>query len=220
MGGTDGKGGPPGSLTDVWTHVWDRLARGVGDRRHAYHTMVVGTVAVGVSTTHGVVAAPEPRTRTVVTRDVDSQRHVIVFHTDARSEKIGELRANPSVSLLLYDPATREQIRARAHVRIVTTGPSHDHAWQKTSPMSRRTYLVEPGPGTVLDRAGTGLAPDLEDRRPSDDEGETGRDRFVVVECVIHAVDWLRLTAKGHYRALWQRERPGDGEWSGHWVIP
>jgi len=218
MAATDAKGGGlPGSLTDVWTHVWDKLARGAGDRRHAYHTMVVATVAAGDATAGYGVA---PRTRTVVTRDVDSQRQVIVFHTDARSEKLDELRANPSVSLLLYDPATREQIRACGQVRIVTTGPSHDDAWQKTSPMSRRTYLVEPGPGTVVEHPHTGLDPDLEERRPSPDEGERARDRFVVVECVIHAVDWLRLTAKGHYRALWQRKRPGDGEWSGQWVIP
>ncbi|MEL7049917.1 MAG: pyridoxamine 5'-phosphate oxidase family protein, partial [Pseudomonadota bacterium] len=80
------------------SQIWRRLERGVADRRSPFHTPTVATMrrADGL-----------PNLRTVVLRACEHQDRQLTFHTDARSEKCRELRANPAIALHVYDPQAK-----------------------------------------------------------------------------------------------------------------
>ncbi|NBR79124.1 MAG: pyridoxamine 5'-phosphate oxidase, partial [Alphaproteobacteria bacterium] len=59
------------------------LERGAADRRSAFHTPTVATIGLD----------GRPRLRTIVLRACDTANRSLRFHTDARSDKINELRA-------------------------------------------------------------------------------------------------------------------------------
>lgn len=54
-----------------------------------------------------------PQARLVVLRSANGQKRTIEIHTDTRSDKWRKIGANPSVTLLAFDPARGQQLRLR-----------------------------------------------------------------------------------------------------------
>jgi hypothetical protein len=193
-------------LDDLLQRCWARLEEGAGSASSPFHTAVLGTVEDG-----------EPRLRTVVLRSADRASSRVLCHTDARSAKVRQIGDGAPVSWLLYDPGRKIQLRLEGRARIHDDDALADERWRASAAGSRRCYLVEPGPGAVLQRAGSTLPEAVRERRPEAGETATGRANFAVVAAEIDSIDWLYLTADGHRRARFLRRRD---RWEGDWIAP
>ncbi len=179
------------------------LSRGVADRRSPFHTPTIATI--GLSSAH-------PRLRTVVLRAFDPVRPSLRFHTDRRSQKIAEIRANPQVAVHAYDPSAKIQIRMEGWARLHVDDAVADAAWTSSRLMSRQCYGVEPGPGSAIDEGGAFVLPE-----PTEEATAIGREHFCAVTVEIGSLEWLYLAVSGHRRAHF--DWTGDG-WFGRWLAP
>ncbi|MCS6989522.1 MAG: pyridoxamine 5'-phosphate oxidase family protein [Chloroherpetonaceae bacterium] len=193
------------SLDALLANAWRSLEEGARNRKHVFHLGVVATVR-----------GDAPSVRTVVLRKAIAETRTLVFHSDKRSEKIAELRANPNVSWLFYDPNLRVQLRLAGVATLHFDDELADLQWKNSKLTSRRCYISLP-PLTKLDKAASGLPEWLLHRIPTLEESEAGRENFAVVETRIHSLDWLWLNSTGHRRArfVWR-----DGELDASWVAP
>jgi hypothetical protein len=193
-------------LDDLLQRCWARLEEGAGSAGSPFHTAVLGTVEDGA-----------PQLRTVVLRSADRAASRVLCHTDVRSAKVRHIGDGAPVSWLLYDPERKIQLRLQGRARVHDDDALADERWRASAPGSRRCYLVEPGPGAVLQTVGSTLPQALRERRPEAEETEPGRANFAVVAAEIDVIDWLYLTADGHRRARFLRR----GErWEGNWIAP
>jgi len=197
---------PAPDLDSLLADVWQRLGRGRADRRSAFHTPVLATMG------------PDgPRQRVLVLRAVDPSNAVLRFNTDVRSGKIAAIGDAARVSVIGYDAGARVQISVSGTARVVADGPEADAAWATSALSSRRAYLCDPGPGTPIAEAGSGLPDDLTRRAPTAEEAATGRANFAVIMVTLDRIERVDLTAGGNRRAVFAR---GAGGWVGQWLIP
>ncbi|MBC7430935.1 MAG: pyridoxamine 5'-phosphate oxidase family protein, partial [Rubritepida sp.] len=94
---------PPhaGDLEATRATAFALLARGVADRRHPFHTPVLGSVG----------ADGAPRLRTLVLRGFDAGARTVRLHTDRRAGKAADIAQKPRVSSVCYALGQRVQIR-------------------------------------------------------------------------------------------------------------
>lgn len=97
---------PHAWATDLGTlhaQIWERLVRGVHDRRAAARHPTLATVA------------PDglPETRTVVLRAANATTACLDIYTDLRSAKVASLRANPRAVLHVWDSSAHLQFASR-----------------------------------------------------------------------------------------------------------
>ena len=87
---------------------WQRLTRGVADRRAAARHPAFATVS------------PDglPEARTVVLRGASRSDGTVEVHTDGGSDKIASLKANPHAQLMIWDEKPKLQIRLSTRVTI------------------------------------------------------------------------------------------------------
>jgi len=196
---------PNDSLPAILQQCWDLLAEGQRLGKSPFHQAVLAT-----ATPRG------PSSRYVVLRQVDREHGVLGFHTDCRSEKWAELELEPRVALCFFGQAV--QIRVEGCVKLHTDDAIADLAWKHTGLMSRRTYLVEPAPGTVLAGPSSGLPERLSKQRPTEEESEVGRARFAVVSVHLQRLEWLSLALEGQRRARFHRT--GTAPWTSEWLLP
>lgn len=195
----------PDTLDAVLDDGWSRLARGAKDRRSTFHTPVVATAGDA-----------DVRQRVMVLRAADRATATLRFHSDVRSAKMSQIGDGAAASVLGYDPGARIQIALSG--TLAPAGPDvTEAAWQASAFTSRRCYLAEPGPGTPIDGAGSGLPPHLLDRAPTPKESLAGRTNFVALVFAVSALEWLELTSAGNRRAAFVRRGTG---WEGQWLIP
>lgn len=199
----------PDDLDAVLADVWQRLGRAAKDRRAAMHTPVVATV-----TKAGI-----PSQRVMVLRAFDRASATLRFHTDARAAKAEQVGSGSPVSILGYDAGAKRQFRLSGTARIETDTPAADRAWAEATLFARRCYLADPAPGTVSDLPVSGLAADIEGRKPEDEaEVAPGRANFALLMADIDTVEFLHLAHTGHRRAMFVRS--ADGLWQGQWLVP
>ena len=170
------------------------LQTGTNSSHHAAHLLQLATV----DTTGG------PQLRTVVLRGAEPAAHWLRFHTDLRSPKYEEIRKQPRVALLGYDPNPRLQVRIDAVAAIHHKDPLARLAWERTPASSRASYASRRAPGEPV-KDGT-FAP------PVTDADEVGFAHFVVVHCAIEVIDLLELDNEGHRRGTLVRTQ-GDWFW-------
>ncbi len=199
----------PDDLDTVLADVWQRLGRAAKDRRAAMHTPVVATV-----TKAGIASQ-----RVMVLRAFDRASATLRFHTDARAAKAEQVGTGSPVSILGYDAGAKRQFRLSGTARIETDTPAADRAWAEATLFARRCYLADPAPGTVSDLPVSGLAADIEGRKPEDEaEVAPGRANFALLMVDIDTVEFLHLAHTGHRRAMFVRS--DDGLWQGQWLVP
>lgn len=187
-------------LDEVLRDLWERLAAGVEDRRAAFRTIQLATLAPDGA----------PRVRTVVLRGVDASAGRLSIHSDARSEKIAGLVRDARAEAQGYDPDAKAQLRVAGRVVIHGEDAEAEAAWSATAPGARRTYRGPP-PGAPLDHPAEG---EVEARPTAPD---AGRLVFRLLTLEAERLDWLRLAAAGHRRARFVRD--GD-RWRGRWIAP
>ena len=181
----------PNDLAAFLDLGWQRLTRGVADRRAAARHPVFATVSPD--------GAPEART--VVLRGANRAEGTVEIHTDGGSDKVASLRANPRAQLMVWDEKAKLQIRLSTRVTIHQGSEVADR-WKNVPAGSRIAYGASPNPGTPIPTAHayTKLA---------------SLDWFTVLSCRIDAIELMQLI-EPHRRAVFQS---ADG-WIGAWRVP
>ena len=179
--------------------IWDALERGVASSRHAYHTPVVATCDPD----------DQPDARVVVLRRVDRDRRALMFHSDARSPKVQQLRHRPTASWVFWSPPEKVQLRAVGVCSVHLDDELADRQWDASTAASRRCYLAPHPPSETADAPAANLPEDVRDAVPSADRVEAGRGNFAVVRTELRRLDWLYLHHTGHRRARFQWDSRG-----------
>lgn len=185
------------TLEETLSQALALLARGVADRRHAFHTPTLATI--------GPDGAPQART--LVLRGVEPAARRIRLHSDARAGKVAELRAEPRCALHFYDARAGLQMRLAGTATVHDgSDPAAEAAWAGSREFSRMCYAIAPAPGTPV--AAPPAAPD---------DPEAGRDNFAVLLLRFDRLEWLDLAASGHRRARFEWR---EGAHSATWLVP
>lgn len=179
----------PATLEDVLLDVWRTLSQALGDRDDPNRTPVLATSD-----------AKGSHARTVVLREVRKQDRALLCYTDGRSAKATQIRTNPRVNWLFYDPLVRRQIRAEGRAELHQNDDLVDEHWRAASSANRKLYAGPP-PGGEPDASGS----------------ENPRANFAVLRCIVDRIDWLDQSVPGHRRAQFDWS---DGEWLARWVAP
>ena len=183
------------NLEETLTCAWALLARGVKDRKSAFHTPTIATIG----------ANNAPHLRTVVLRGCDIEQQSLRFHTDKRSSKVLELAKNPLAAIHCYDAAMKIQLRLDVDLKLID-GAGFEKAWTATRPMSRECYQVTASPGSPID--------DPYEAVFDADATQDGEINFAPVTAEVKTIEWLYLAAKGHRRAYFDlTQTPVKMEW-------
>jgi pyridoxamine 5'-phosphate oxidase len=189
-------------LTETLAESWRLIARGVADRRSAFHHPTVATIGLD----------GRPRLRTVILRACDTPRRTLRFHTDVRSEKIGEITCDPRVSLHFYEPSSKIQLRLEGVATVNADNAVADAAWAESRDFSRQTYGIAPGPGTVIAAGADFALPES-----SHEATAPGRANFCAVTVEVESLEWLYLASAGHRRAKFDWSNGSMVSW---WLAP
>ncbi len=183
----------------LWTGSLRRAIR--NNRRDAHNRYVqLATVSSDGS----------PSVRTVVFRNLLGQPDRIVMVTDARSEKVADIRHDARGEICWYFSRTREQFRLGGTLELV--GPGDDESrletWNTLSP-SARAQFHWPSPAA---------SPVTSPRELNDDELLAPPDDFLLLVLDIHRTDHLQL--RGSPQRRWLSTRGEDGSWRALAVNP
>ena len=190
----------PQTLAALLDEVWRRIAAGLNGRWPPWGLPTLATLSP-----HG------PRARVLALRSVDPAERLFVFHTDARSDKVRELRADSRVSLVFWDPEDAIEARFTGTASVHCRDQVAREAWQEVSQLRRMISAIDYTPGAVLS------APTRFDTLPATADNEVGLSHFAVVHVHATALDWFWLGPGDMRRAL---IRWTDSGLSAAWVVP
>lgn len=182
-------------LDTVLAACWHSFSTGAREASSAWRLPVVGTIG-----------ATGAQLRTVVLREVDEEARLLIFHTDARSPKVRELRSAGEAAWLFFDPRSGVQIRARSRVTTHQSNETTRELWETVPPEARSNYAHPQAPGQPITDGPTESLPD-----------EQAFQNFLVVVGEVVFMDWLQISREGHQRAQFD----WDGTaWIGAQVAP
>jgi hypothetical protein len=186
----------PVALRQFLDEAWDVLDAAVNDRAHPCRTIQLATLD-----------GDQPALRTLILRQVDRRQASLHCYTDLRSAKVGQIRRQPQVALLAYDPDLRLQFRAEGRALVHADTPACAQAWDQLAPVARQLYQVTAVPGKVLPGGGGA---------PTSDRAVDGLAHFGLLELALARIDLLLLGSDGHRRAEYRRA----DDWRGQWTVP
>ncbi|MEO1205570.1 MAG: pyridoxamine 5'-phosphate oxidase family protein [Pseudomonadota bacterium] len=189
-------------LRQTLDRIWHLLSRGVADRKSAFHTPTIAT-------THATDRTPA--LRTVILRACTPRRNQLAFHTDRRSQKYEDLLIDPTLTIHVYDPKPRIQVRLTATGTLHHKDEVSEQVWHETSARSLQIYQQITPPGRPIPE------PLTEDIRTNDQAPQAGYKNFCVILATIQTIEWLHLTSSGHRRARFQWQH---NAWEGTWLAP
>ena len=178
----------PETLNTVWTILSEH---------------VFGT---GPERPHAILATSDmnqcPQLRAVSMRSVNRATGDLEIYTDLKSHKVEEITHNPNVSVLVWRPDVRVQLRLSGTGTIIR-GEQVADKWHALPPDGRLNYSHQHTPGRPIKHA------DDYDQVPS-------QDRFAVLKVTVRKIDYVSLAESGHSRA----EFSTDDDWQGQWLSP
>ncbi|MBC7439987.1 MAG: pyridoxamine 5'-phosphate oxidase family protein [Flavobacterium sp.] len=196
------------NLNDLEQYAWKKLVNGAIKKKNGSRTMCVATV----SKTH------ECTVRTVVNRKADETEKKIFFYTDVRSRKFADLQNNNQVSLLFYDTRQNMQIAVKVTAIIHINNVISDNRWKATSLKARLAYMTVDAPNTKSDLPTLGYANQYLIQIPTEAESDAFKSNFAVIECDVHAIEFLWLHFSGNRKANFTYKN-GVLE-NGYWAVP
>jgi pyridoxamine 5'-phosphate oxidase len=191
-------------------HAWTLIEAGAKNRRSPFHTPVVSTL--------GIDGAPQGRI--LVLRNTDRDKRELRFNTDLRSPKVAEIIADPRMSVLLYDAEAKIQLRLSGLARVQSQGAEVDTIWLAADRFSRRCYMAEAAPSSIIDHPTSGLPASVAGRKPEEVELIPARKNFALLLFEVQKIDWLYLATEGHRRAVFHYDIVAAQSWLGDWAIP
>jgi 3-hydroxyisobutyrate dehydrogenase len=174
---------------EIFKKVCDLIVDGAKERDHDFHIMTFCSIGkIGVEA------------RSVVLRSFDKEKKVIRFHTDVRSPKLEDIKANPNTVCLMYSYKLKIQLRIKTLSRIHYKDQIWVSSWEKTGLSSRKCYLTKYDPSSNIEESDDGLPIGLKGKNPTIEQSETGKQNFCVVDNEIIEIDYLYLKSSGHER--------------------
>jgi pyridoxamine 5'-phosphate oxidase len=168
------------------------LVNGTVKKRHPFRYFTLATTHNGT-----------PRQRTVVLRKLLPDFEVLIY-TDARSQKVEDIRRNPKVSALFYHPKLLMQVRLEGQVEVITDSGKLAQYWQTIAEPSKKDYITSLDPGTAISN------PDLVEYL--DDQHY-----FCALKLVPDTIEYLQLKRPHHLRLLFSK---AEGKWNGQFLVP
>lgn len=169
--------------------IWAKLSGAKADRGAAWRTPVIATQD-----------ADGPQARVVVLRDVVPASAELAFHTDRRSPKVDQLRVDPRLQWVFWDPRMETQLRAYATASLHFDDALADTAWSRQHDGTRSVFSTARAPGGFFRRGEATVEP---------------RVNFVWVVTKVASFDWLWLTSPEHRRVRFDLQTQ-----QGHRVVP
>jgi pyridoxamine 5'-phosphate oxidase len=195
------------ALTEIYASVWELLESSAAGNAPGWRLPVLATL-----TEDGC------EQRTVVLRVVDRDHGALLFHTDVRSSKVGQIRKDGRVSLLFYDHERSVQLKICGVASIHQTDEFAQSLWEAGTPASLKMYSAPLFPGRQCDSFNHNMTESLLGRLPERREIEAGRVNFCAIRIVVRSSEWLRLSQSGHLRASF---KVAEGRLdSADWIAP
>lgn len=194
------------TLDDVLKSSWRLLHAGVRDYRNPFHQAVLTTIEDN-----------KPHARTVILREFSEKGRTLICHCDARSSKVLEIRDNPNVSWLFYDPKRWLQLRLSGTATVHADDDIAESQWAKVSLPHRINYCAETAPGSPTEKPCSGLPEFLRDKVRQLLDVPEARKNFAAIVCRFDEMDWLLLKLTGHIRAKFHWK---DNRMDASWIIP
>ncbi|WP_193101334.1 pyridoxamine 5'-phosphate oxidase family protein [Burkholderia sp. Z1] len=191
------------SLTETYDRLWSCLESGVSVQRSPFTMLQAATLGVDGA----------PKVRTIVLRQVSRADRVLSFHTDARSEKVAELRRDPRIALVANDLDALVQIRAEGVASICDDEAQRRAIWQSSRPHTLLLYRAPLPPGTPVASPEAAHVAANEGAAASDD----GYENFCLLHVTVKRLDWLELARAGHRRAVFDLNESG---YESRWIAP
>ncbi len=182
------------------------LTQGVSDRNSHFRTMNLSYINQNM-----------PFCRTVVLREYDADLAYLQYHTDYRSPKIQALSENNNVAVHFYDSQSKIQMSMNGLAIIHHKDDIAENAWQKTQILSRRCYLSQYAPTTLVSEPHNGFDEKFKGNTQTYADTHIGYDNFSVVRIMIKTIDWLYLHMHGNRRIIFTNDTTG---FNGQWCIP
>ncbi|TDQ30960.1 pyridoxamine 5'-phosphate oxidase family protein [Zeaxanthinibacter enoshimensis] len=155
---------------------------------HPFRTGTFGTVGLDMMA----------RLRTIVLRKTDPDLNM-TFYTDFRSKKIIHIKENPKVSLLLYHPEKKLQLKVEGLAVIKKDTASLTELWQNMKDHNKRDYT-------------TALAPGSEISGEDSVEYLDSENFLCMVILEPFKIEYLKLGSPHHTRIRFSKKK------AGHWV--
>lgn len=187
------------NLSELHASIWDELRRGASPVRSPFTIWQLATLGLDGF----------PQLRSIVLREADESRRTLCFHTDLRSPKLAEIRADGRVAMLGLDPDRHLQLRLNGRANVVEDAARIGGMWSGARPHTLILYKTRHAPGTRLAQPEEGRVPE----QGSSD----GFENFALVEVVLERIEMLDLTPGQHRRARFEREQ---GRWQEQWIAP
>lgn len=180
----------------ILLEILDLLHVAPGDRENAWRLLALGSQG----------ADGAPRQRMVVLRGFEPGSLTLWLHSDARAGKVGEIAADPRVSLLGLDAARQWQLRLEGEARLHRGDALADRAWAAMPEGERRSYAASAPPGSAVP------APP-----PPPVVTPQARANFCVITVRLRQMEWLHLDPERHRRARFRFLGQGV---EARWLIP
>jgi pyridoxamine 5'-phosphate oxidase len=170
--------------------AWRRLEHGANDRADPMHLVTLATVSVDW----------RPAARIMVLRGADRGSGRVWFHTDRRSPKVTDIRANACVCAVGYDARDGVELRLSARASLHDYDTLADRQWEQIALAARAAYATTAGPGEPL------ALPDP--RVPWGTEAVASaltaraRANFMVIELAVETIDWFQVVGMRQQRAV------------------
>ncbi|MBJ9752980.1 pyridoxamine 5'-phosphate oxidase family protein [Burkholderia cepacia] len=191
------------SLAQTYERLWSCLESGVSAQRSPFTMLQAATLGIDGA----------PKVRTIVLRQVNRADHVLSFHTDARSEKVAELRRDPRIALVACDLDALVQIRAEGVASICDDEAQRRAIWQSSRPHTLLLYRAPLPPGTPVESPEAAHVSASPRANPDDD----GYENFCLLHVSVTRIEWLELARAGHRRAVFDLH---EGGCEGRWIAP
>ena len=191
------------SLPQTYDRLWSCLESGVGTQRSPFTMVQAATLGLDGA----------PKVRTIVLRQVSRADRLLAFHTDARSEKVAELRREPRIAVVANDLDALVQIRAEGVASICDDEAQRRAIWQSSRPHTLLLYRAPLRPGTPIESPEEAHVTPSPGDAPTDD----GYRNFCLVHVTVTRIDWLELARSGHRRAIFDVT---DDGYEGRWIAP
>ncbi|WP_069704469.1 pyridoxamine 5'-phosphate oxidase family protein [Burkholderia seminalis] len=189
------------SLAQTYDRLWSCLETGVGARRSPFTMLQAATLGLDGT----------PKVRTIVLRQVSRADRVLSFHTDARSEKVAELRRDPRFSIVASDLDALVQIRAQGIASICEDEAQRRAIWASSRPHTLLLYRAPLPPGTPI------ASPEQAHIDGTASSGD-GYENFCLIHMTVTRIDWLELARTGHRRAVFDLN--GESGYEARWIAP
>jgi len=178
------------TLDGILNEVWNMLKRGATRSNDPFHWPVLGTSGKkGCSL------------RTVILRQFLLPERLLVCYTDARSEKVKEIKDFSQTSWLFYHPKRKVQLRITGPTTLHGHDRYADEIWSAIPISHRFNYGAKEPPGTSIEHPSSVSPEFFSDKARMIMNSDIGREHFMVIRCRMDELDWLRLSPLGNRRA-------------------